>query len=114
MKANAKYTVGELVTEAGYKPDDVVGKVRVRIGGIPCNDVAKVVTIQPDTKELEVIVGEEVKTIKFDGEEKETVVSEEAHSVLEEEGRAIEAGDKHNKDNEGKEKEDESEDEDIS
>lgn len=83
MKANAKYTVAEIVTEAGFKPEDVVGKVRVRVGGIPVNDPAKIISVQKGATELNIIVGQEAKVVKLNGENEDTVVSEEAHKAYE-------------------------------
>lgn len=86
MKANTKYTVAELITEAGYKPEDVVGKVRVRIGGIPVNDPAKVITFQPEVKKVEVIVGTEAVELEVEGVEKVHTISEGARASLDAEG----------------------------
>lgn len=83
MKANSKYTVAEIVTEAGFKPEEVVGKVRVRVGGIPVNDPNKVISIQPKTKTLEIIVGQEKKEVTLEGDNEEKVISENAHAFFE-------------------------------
>lgn len=95
MKANTKITVAEILIEAGYTPADVVGKVRVRVAGIPVNEIEKVITIQPGTKEIEVIVGQESKVVEIDGDNEEKVITEGARASLDVEGQALEAGEKH-------------------
>lgn len=86
MKANTKYTVAEILTEAGYKPADVVGKVRVRIAGIPVNDPNKVVSLQPEVKTIEIIVGTEAKDVAVEKGEDHVVVSDGARTALDAEG----------------------------
>jgi hypothetical protein len=92
IKANAKYTALEILTEAGFsKPEDLIGKFRVIIGGLQGIVTADhIVRIPTDTKELEVVVGIEAKTIKIKKESEEAEVSEGAKAKLEEEG-AVEA-----------------------
>lgn len=89
IKANAKYTALEILTEAGFtKPEDLLGKFRVIIGGLQGIVTADhIVKIPTDTKELEVVVGIEVKTIKIKQESEDTEVSEGARIKLEAEGK---------------------------
>lgn len=91
MKANTKYTAGELVTAAfpTLKTEDIFGKLRVRIGGL--SGIVKpthTIFVSPGTKELEVIVGNETASLKFEGDEKEPSHSETAKAVNEAEGKA--------------------------
>lgn len=87
MKAKAIYTVAEIVKEAGFDPEQV-GKVRVRVAGIPVNDPNKVISIQANTSEVLVIVGQESKTIEV--EENDTkIISESARESLDEAGKTL-------------------------
>jgi len=84
MKNNAKYSVSELLTAVGFDPAKVLGKVRVRVGGIPFN-TDKVLSVQVGVKKLAVIVGTESKEITFeDGKDK--VISAGANKILAVEG----------------------------
>lgn len=69
MKANKKYTALELVTAAGFE-DVEFGKIRVRIGGIRgIVTPDHVIRVTPGTTEIDVMVGNEVKTVTFEGDE---------------------------------------------
>lgn len=90
MKANGKYTVLEILTEAGVEnPEEKVGKVRVRVGGIPVNDPNKVINFQPGTKSVDLIVGDESFNVKLAKESKERVFSEGAREALDAEGQEV-------------------------
>ena len=96
MKANTKYTALELLTAAKVvKPETLIGKVRVRIGGLPVNKPDHVINVTPGTTELAVLVGQDDYTIAFDGDEAESAVSAGARASLDAEGAAIKATDKH-------------------
>ena len=83
MKANAKYTVLELLNAAGVKkPEEAIGKIRVRVAGVPLNNPNAVLTVQSGTKKVEVIVGVDKHEIVFDSDQKDRVVSEASHEVL--------------------------------
>ena len=89
MKANTKYTALEILTEAGIeKPEEKIGKMRVRIAGIA--GIVKpdhLVKIQSGTEEIDILVGEEAVKVKIDGDQSEQEVSEAAKVALEARGR---------------------------
>lgn len=68
MKANAKYTAIEILTAAGIEaPETKIGKMRVRIAGV--TGIVKpehTIKFQPGTKEVEIIVGQDVTTLKLE------------------------------------------------
>lgn len=105
MKANAKYTAEELLNEAGFDGDKL-GKVRVRIGGIPVNKPDHVINIPAGSDKIDVLVGQDTKELSFDGDNDERQVSDGARASLDAEGAAIEATDEH-KEAESDEDEDE-------
>jgi hypothetical protein len=73
MKANKKYTALELTTAAGFEKVEF-GKIRVRIGGIRgISSADHLIRVTPGTTEIEVMVGNEVKPVTFDGDETEEV-----------------------------------------
>lgn len=84
MKTNTKYTALEILKEAGIKkPEEQFGKVRIRIAGIA--GIVKpdhLIKIQPETKSIEIVVGEEVFNLKFVGKSKHSVISDSAKKVL--------------------------------
>jgi hypothetical protein len=91
MKANAKYTALEILKEAGIeKPEEKIGKMRVRIAGIA--GIVKpdhLIKIQAETKKIDIIVGQEVKAIEIEGDEAEMIVSEAAKIAIEAEGKIL-------------------------
>jgi len=88
MKANTKYTALEILTLSGIeKPEEKFGKVRVRIAGIAgITKPDHLIKLQAGTKEFDVIVGEETKTVKIEGDEETSVVSEGARVSLDNKG----------------------------
>lgn len=90
MKANGKYTAIEILTAAGFdKPEESIGKVRVRIGGIP--GIVRpdyVVRIPEGTTEIDVMVGQETKKVTFEADHETPAISESAKASLEVEGKA--------------------------
>lgn len=84
MKANTKYTAVEILTEAGFdKPETMIGKFRVVIGGISgIVSADHLIKVIEGTKTLEVTVGVETKTIKIESENEEAEVSEGVRAVL--------------------------------
>lgn len=84
MKANTKYTALEILESAGFKDaKDKIGKFRVSIAGISgIVSPDYIINIQPETKEIEVVLGQDVKMLKFKGIEKESIVSEKASESL--------------------------------
>lgn len=64
---NTKVTALDVLKECGVKtPADKFGKVRVRIGGIAgINRPDYLITIQPETTSLEVIVGSEIYDLEL-------------------------------------------------
>ena len=92
MKANQRLTALEVLKEAGSEfqigeetmsVNDVIGKVRVRIGGIPVNSPDQLVFVQPSTDSLDVIVGNERFEIDTTENEEVRTVSDDAKEVLE-------------------------------
>jgi len=98
IKSNAKYTALEILTEAGFEnPEKLIGKFRVVIGGI--SGIVKpdhVIRISPETTELEVLAGVEVKTIVIEKEAEEAEVSVGAKEVSEARGPELIAKAEHN------------------
>lgn len=86
MKSGAKYTAAEIVSELGYKPEEIIGKVRVRIGGLPVNRVDHLVVVQAGVEKLDVIVGTERTEVELEKAEKELFVSQDAKDALEMKG----------------------------
>ena len=88
MKANTKYTALEILTEAGIEtPEEKIGSMRVRIGGI--SGIVKpdhLIRIPIGTKEIDIIVGQETVTIPIDSENEEIVISEGAQKAIEAKG----------------------------
>jgi hypothetical protein len=88
MKNNTKYTAIEILKLAGIeKPEEKIGKMRVRIAGIA--GIVKpdqLIKIQPGTTEVEVIVGQETATIPVEKNE-EAAVSDAAKATLEAKGK---------------------------
>ena len=84
MKTNTKYTALEILKEAGIKsPETKFGKMRVRIAGI--SGIVKpehLIKIQAGTKKIDILVGEEVKSLEFEGDEKASIISKLAKEVL--------------------------------
>ena len=96
MKANTRYTALEILSEVAptTPPGEVFGKTRVTIGGIA--GIVKpghVINIPSGTKEIEVIVGNEILTAKIEGDEKDHTVSEAAKESNEAESKATTARD---------------------
>ena len=86
MKSNKVYTVEEILIAAGIEnPGEVVGKVRVRIGGIAVRDLDHTIFVSP-TDKLEILVGEETFEVPLT-EGEEGAISEGAQAVREQEGR---------------------------
>lgn len=89
MKANTKYTALEILKAVGIKkPEDKFGKMRVRIAGI--SGIVKadhLIKIQAGTKEIDILVGEESKVLKFDGIEKKFVISKLAKEALDKQSK---------------------------
>ena len=85
MKANGKYTALEILQEAGIEnPQDKIGKVRVRIGGISgIVNPDDLITIQPNADKIDIIVGNETKELNFESSADEREVSEKAKLALE-------------------------------
>lgn len=95
MEANKKYTALEILKETGetkfsfgdkdYSAEDVFGKGRIRIGGIPgIVDPNHLVRVPEEMDELEVIVGVESYKINTKKNAKDSEnVSEEAKKVIE-------------------------------
>lgn len=91
MKANTKYTAIEILTEAGVEhPEDKIGAVRVRIGGLPVNTPDHVINVSAETTELNIIVGTDELTVPVDEGEEEREISEGARTALDVEGQAQE------------------------
>jgi hypothetical protein len=84
LKANTKYTVEEILTEAGFNPE-MVGKVRVRIGGIPVNKHGHIIRIVEEGK-LVVLAGTESKEVDIVEASEELTVSPETKKALEAKG----------------------------
>ena len=88
MKANTKYTALEILTEAGIEtPEEKIGSMRVRIGGI--SGIVKpdhLIRIPTNTKEIDIIVGQETITVPIDSENEEIVVSEGPQAAIEAKG----------------------------
>jgi hypothetical protein len=88
MIANKKYTAIEILTEAGIeKPEEKIGKMRVRIGGIA--GIVKpghIIRIPAGTKEVSVIVGQETATIPVGDDSEDAAVSEGAQKAIEAKG----------------------------
>ncbi len=78
MKANGKYTALEILQEAGIEnPQDVFGKMRVRIAGIA--GIVKpnhLITIQSGVEKIDVIVGAEKVGLELEQSEEKTISSE--------------------------------------
>lgn len=86
MKANTKTTVLEILTAAGVeKPEEKLGAVRVRIGGIPVNK-DQLIKVQPGTKTIDVIVGVDKHQVTIEGDEEAFTVSDGAKVMLEAKG----------------------------
>jgi hypothetical protein len=89
MKSNIKYTALEILKEVGIKnPENKIGKMRVRIAGI--SGIVKpdhLIKIQTGTKEIDILVGEEVKKFKFNGVEKSSSISKLAKEVLDKQSK---------------------------
>lgn len=89
MKTNARYTAKELIEAAGLDVSQV-GKVRVRIAGIAgIVSPDHLVRLQPETKEVEVIVGTDTKMVQLEDGADEPEVSEEAKKALEAKGKEL-------------------------
>ncbi|PIY96083.1 MAG: hypothetical protein COY66_05000 [Candidatus Kerfeldbacteria bacterium CG_4_10_14_0_8_um_filter_42_10] len=87
MKANAKYTAAEILTEAGM---DVakLGKMAVTIGGIAgIVSPDHLIKLPADAMSIVVIVGEEKATINLAEPSDDSEISEDAKTVLEENGK---------------------------
>jgi hypothetical protein len=84
MKANTKYTALELLKEAKIKnPESKFGKVRIMIAGIA--GIIKpdhLIKIQPNTKSIDILIGNENVSLKIDGSEKSSCVSKLAKEIL--------------------------------
>lgn len=85
MKANTKYTALEVLTEAGFEnPGDKIGKFRCRIGGISgIVSPDHVVKFQTGLKKVDVILGNEVKTVDLDGDAEHSELSEGTEAAKE-------------------------------
>jgi hypothetical protein len=85
MKANAKYTALEILVACGVeKPEEKIGKMRVRIAGI--SGIVKpdhLIKIQAGTEKIDVVVGVDTFELKLEGDNEESVVSDEAKVVIE-------------------------------
>lgn len=89
ITANTKVTAVEILKELGIKnAENVFGKMRVRIGGIAgINAADKVINLPPETKTVEVIVGNELYELELaKGREDITDVTEGARAALDAEG----------------------------
>lgn len=90
---NTKVTALEVLAECGIKDaEKLLGKVRVRIGGIRVRSAEDVVKFQPETKKVEVIVGSELYELELAKGNKEDnaevfTVSEGAREALDAEGK---------------------------
>ena len=83
MKANTRYTALEILTAAGFEDPTVFGKMKVIIAGVRGIVTPNhVITIQAGTKEIDVVVGIEVKKLTFESDEESRLVSEEAAKAL--------------------------------
>lgn len=83
MKAVTKITAGEVLQELGYdKPENYIGKMRVRIGGIPVRSPYDLFNIQAATDTLQVIVGDKIHDIDTTENNEERVVTSGAKQVL--------------------------------
>lgn len=81
------YTAEEILTEAGFDTDEI-GEIRITIGGLNVNKPNHVINIpEASDDELEVIVGNEVKTLTLGKREKEMTLSKGAQEVRVEEGQ---------------------------
>lgn len=59
MFNHRKYPVLEILAEAGVEnAQELIGKVRVRIGGLNVSSPEQVINFQPDVKEVEIVVGD--------------------------------------------------------
>lgn len=91
MKANAKYTALEILQVAGVeKPEEKIGKTRVRIAGVA--GIVKpnhLIKIQPETTEIEIIVGIESKKITLEKGEAEPIISKAAKLSIEAKGKEV-------------------------
>lgn len=89
MKANTKYTALEILTEAGIeKPEEKIGKMRVRIGGL--SGIVKpdhIIRVPSGTKEVSVLVGQETATIPVEEDSEDAAVSESAQVAIEAKGQ---------------------------
>ena len=75
----SKYTAKEILAIAGVeKPEDVVGKMRVRIGGISVRELDKIVNVKGES--VDVLIGTETATVTVP-ERPETEVSDDLESA---------------------------------
>ena len=90
MKSNTIATAAEILISLGYeKPEDYVGKMRVRIGGIPIRSVQHLVRFPSVAETVEVIVGDKVHEIDVKETNEEPVVSPAAKQVLKKHGEEV-------------------------
>lgn len=96
LKRNTKYTAKEILTAAGLNPDEVLGKIRVRISGI--SGIVKpdhLIKVQPGTEKLDLIVGMDAYEVELEdavvaeGEPVTTTISEDAKLALDKKAKVV-------------------------
>lgn len=87
MKTNTIYTALEILTIAGIeKPEEKIGKMRVRIGGIPVNKPDHLVYVSPGSEALIIIVGIESFDVSLESGPEEKEISTGAREKLDKDG----------------------------
>jgi len=78
-KANKKYTALEILKIAGVEnPEDKFGKFKIRIAGLRgISSPNHLITIQPTTDQVDILVGDKVYSINTTENEKTRIVTEE-------------------------------------
>jgi len=96
MRNNFTATAGEILKSVGdsfqvgeqtYSPEEVFGKTRIRIGGVPASTPNHLIRVPADAATLEVIVGDQTfpQELRSEPEHKHTAA---AHQALEELGHS--------------------------
>lgn len=75
IKANTRYIAEEILTEAGINAEDVIGKMRVLIGGLTVSALEQVIRIPATTESIEIVTGVDSVSLDIEEENEEQELS---------------------------------------